>query len=206
MATASPWTRVHTSLIRNHKLIETAKDLRLKPVHLLGHLSVLWASVLEQAEDGDVSRWSDASLARYSDFSSTKATQYALALRSHGWVDKTGTIHDWLDFAGPYLIAKYKTREIARLVAIWAKHGRVYGKSEGNEEGSEKEDVGKSRFIHSRSDDFRPASPPTKPLREDEGRPTTRRQADPTPIDASLGASLAHLKTTLDKKQHDATP
>ena len=174
MATASPWIRVHTSLLRNHKLIETAKDLRLKPVYLLGHLSVCWSSVLEQAEDGDVSRWSDAAFALYSDFSASRATEYALALRSRRWVVETEAplgghavwvIHDWLDFAGPYLLAKYKTSHPERLVSIWHKHGRVYGPDkadgsvEGKNKGITKEVDRKHRFIHSVIDDKSTAPP-----------------------------------------------
>jgi len=47
-------------------------------------------------------------------------------------VDKvTLVIHDWLDYAGLYLIKKYNTSNARKLREIWNKHGFVYGRGRG---------------------------------------------------------------------------
>lgn len=131
-----PWIESHTVLLHHRKLIELARDLRLKPAHCMGHLHALWHAALEQREDGDLSSWSDDFIAAAADYSGD-APLFVSLLRTRGWLDGA-LIHDWLDYAGRYLTAKYKTRDRERLSAIWSKHGRVYGKP-----GSEREVKGK---------------------------------------------------------------
>ena len=103
-----------------------AKDLRLKPVHALGHLHALWHAALEQQESGDLSSWSDDLIAEVSCYSGD-APQYVFLLQQHGWLDGK-RIHDWLDYAGNYLARKYHNTEPAKLRKIWVTHGRSYGK------------------------------------------------------------------------------
>src|SRR6185437_9166906 len=107
----------------------------------MGHLHALWHDALEQQEDGDLTKWSDEMLADSSQFDGD-APQYVSLLQLHGWLDGR-LIHDWLDYAGPYLISKYHTNKRAWLVEVWAKHGKEYGKRK--QTGSEQEVNGHSR-------------------------------------------------------------
>lgn len=119
------WIESHTVLIRHRKLIETARALRLKPVYLLGHFHALWHAALEQQEDGDLSSWTDDLIAEYSCYEGD-AAKYVSLLDQFGWLDGR-LLHDWLDYAGLYLTKKYSTSNRAKLIAIWKKHGQVYG-------------------------------------------------------------------------------
>jgi len=115
--------------MRHRKLLATARDLRIKPVYLLGHLHALWHVVLEQQEDGDLSNWTDETIAAAAGFDGD-AAKFVSLLTSHKWIDFASTskrIHDWLDFAGQYLVTKYARRNRDRLAEIWQKYGRKYG-------------------------------------------------------------------------------
>jgi len=129
------WIESHTVLGRHRKLIEMAKELRIKPVYLMGHFHSLWHIALEQQEDGDLTSWSDDFIAESSAFDG-ESNQWVSLLRQFGWLDGN-LIHDWLDYAGGYLAAKYHNSNHERLVKIWAKHGRQYGSR--RQEGGKKE-------------------------------------------------------------------
>lgn len=124
---ATPWLRSHTGTKRNRKVINLSKELRLKKVYVLGHLHALWHETLEQCEDGDLSTCSDETIADFAEFEGD-ATKFVSLLQKHGFLDKK-LIHDWIDYAGAFLIGRYKNNEKEKLVAIWKKHGRDYGTS-----------------------------------------------------------------------------
>jgi hypothetical protein len=119
------WIESHTVLSRHRKVKETARALRIRPAYLIGHLHLLWHAALEQAEDGDLSAWSDEFIAESADYSGD-APQFVSLLQDHKWLDGR-LLHDWLDCAGRYLIGKYAKDHRDRLVEIWAKYGRIYG-------------------------------------------------------------------------------
>lgn len=125
------WIESHTVLSRHKKLKELARDLRLKPVYVMGHLHALWHDALEQQEDGDFSSWTDELIAESSQYQGD-APQYVRLLQKHGWLDGK-LIHDWLDYAGRYLEAKYRTSKPERLQEIHAKHNLVGKKSDFNQ-------------------------------------------------------------------------
>ena len=62
------WIEVHTPLIRHRKLRRLARSLKITPVQALGHLVALWGSVLELAEDGDITKWSVEDIAEYAQY------------------------------------------------------------------------------------------------------------------------------------------
>jgi hypothetical protein len=92
----------------------------------MGHLHALWHDALEQQEDGDLTKWSDELIAESSQFDGD-APQYVSLLQQYGWLDGR-LIHDWLEYSGGYLAGKYHTSNRPKLVEIWAKYGRTYGK------------------------------------------------------------------------------
>lgn len=122
-----PWIESHTILGRHRKIIELAKEMRLKPAHLIGHLHLLWHAALEQQEDGDLSKWTDDMIADSSGCP-CDAPQWIRLLQKHGWLDGK-KLHDWIDYAGAYLMGKYHNNNRKRLQEIWIKHGKTYGMS-----------------------------------------------------------------------------
>lgn len=80
---------------------------------------------MEQAEDGDLSSWTDEFIAESAGFQGD-APRFVSLLQMHGWLDGK-KLHDWLDYAGRFLRGKYSSREREKLVAIWSKHGKTYG-------------------------------------------------------------------------------
>jgi len=110
-------------------MIELALDLQSKPVYIMGHLHALWHTVLEQQEDGDLSRWSDQLIAQAAQWDGD-ATEFVTRLRERGWIDGH-LVHDWIDYVGPYLTKKYSSGNVERLKEIWLKHGYKYGKGNG---------------------------------------------------------------------------
>jgi hypothetical protein len=120
------WIESHTILLRHRKLIALAKALRLKPVYCLGHLHALWHVAMEQAEDGDLSSWTDEFVAESAGFQGD-APRFVSLLQTHGWLDGK-ILHDWLEYAGRFLHGKYSGKR-GKLVDIYAKHGRIYGET-----------------------------------------------------------------------------
>lgn len=145
------WIESHTNLLRHKKVILTAKSLRIPPVYLIGHLHVLWHSTIEMAEDGDLGGLGPSDIAEAAAYRAN-AEMFVECLINGGWIDKAGEsllIHDWLDYAGLFLIGKYKTSNREKLERIWQKHGRVYGHKPDTPErkdiGSNKEGVRKEK-------------------------------------------------------------
>lgn len=121
------WIESHTVLLRHRKLIELAQDLRLAPVYVMGHLHALWHAALEQQEDGDLSSWSDQFIAEMASFPGD-APQFVRLLQRHEWLDGK-LLHHWLDYAGKYLTAKYRTANPKRLRQILLKYKSAYSRS-----------------------------------------------------------------------------
>jgi hypothetical protein len=115
------WIESHTTLRTNAKLVALAVGLRMKPVHVMGHLHALWHTALDQRPDGDFSSWTDDRIAAAADYSAG-APQFVQQLQTHVWLgyrNATGKlipgterlIHDWLDYVGTYLQhSKFKRR------------------------------------------------------------------------------------------------
>lgn len=122
-----PWIESHSVLIRHRKLKDFARALGVKPVTALGHIHCLWHTAIEQAEDGDLSQWSEGSIAEAAQWEGIP-NDFLKAAFSSGFIEKSMVIHDWIDYTGKYLISKYKTSNRQRLVDIWAKFGKIYGK------------------------------------------------------------------------------
>lgn len=137
------WIESHTTLIRHKKTIFTAQSLKIPAVYVVGHLHVLWHSALEMSEDGDLSGMTPQMIADLSGYRGD-AEMFVRCLIDNRWLDQIGDkllIHDWLDYAGKYLIGKFKSHGREKLEKIWSKYGRTYGR-EG--EGSKREVNGKS--------------------------------------------------------------
>ncbi len=131
------WIESHTVLMRHRKVAHLAQRLRLRRSYVIGHLHSLWHAALEQQDDGDLTGWSDEFIAESSDFpcSGCDAPQWVRLLQETGWLDGK-LLHDWTDYAGRFLMMRYGSSNRDRLVAIWLKHGRTYGKEKAPPEQS----------------------------------------------------------------------
>lgn len=123
------WIESHTVLVRHRKVLLTAHDLGIKPVVLVGHLTVFWHAVLEQQEDGNLDGWPSAMIAQAAAWDDD-ADVFVHALRLRGWIDDH-LVHDWLDYVGKFLHSKYSTSNPKKLKEIYAMHGYKYGKGKG---------------------------------------------------------------------------
>lgn len=124
------WIEVSVDLRSHPKLTASAKSLGMPKVHLEGHLVSLWSGALEYAEDGDLWRGDEEKSLRFFESLAdipSDAQRVLDVLRLDRWIDGW-LIHDWLDHASRYLINCYSTRNRDRLVEIYAKHNRVYGR------------------------------------------------------------------------------
>lgn len=149
-------------------MIELSKDLRLRRSYAMGHLHALWHNALEVNEDGDLTGTSDELIAEYSDYPGD-APQYVRLLQQHGFLgyrDDGGNLiagserllHDWLDYAGRFLINRYHTADREKLVRVWLKHGKRYGKSTSYT-GTKPSASRKVRLGKVRSGSYSPLSP-----------------------------------------------
>jgi hypothetical protein len=133
----SIWVESHTVLSRHRKVSDLADALLIKKAHAVGLLHCLWHSALEQQEDGDLSKWSDSFISEAAGWDGDPV-KFVAALTASGFMDDK-LIHDWPDYAGRYLIGKYHTSGRSTLVAIWRKHGRIYGSQNRKRSGSKQE-------------------------------------------------------------------
>src|SRR3990167_3478063 len=116
------WIELHTNLLRHRKTKNLARALQIEPFMAVGHLTSFWTNVLEQAEDGDITKWSKEDIADYACYVGDADKFYnALLNAGDGWIDEREgkiIIHDWWDYAGRYLTAKYRTFNPGRLEMI----------------------------------------------------------------------------------------
>lgn len=130
MANGKLWIEVDVDLGAHPKLISSAKSLGIPGVHLEGHLVRLWRGTFKYAADGDLWRGDEERTLRFFESLADipdNPTRYVDVLRLDHWLDGW-LIHDWLDTVGKYLIPKYKSHNRDKLVEIWQKHGRTYGR------------------------------------------------------------------------------
>jgi hypothetical protein len=128
------WIVSETTIGRNAKFIRLSRTLGIDIAKTIGHLTLLWHSVLEQKEDGDITGWKEDDLEFYAQWDG-KPGVFAKSLfkEEHRFIEKPSgkiLIHDWLDTAGRYLIKRYGTANREKLIEIWNKHGLVYGQSQ----------------------------------------------------------------------------
>lgn len=117
------WIESHTVLLRHRKVLQLATDLSMPPVQIIGHLHALWHTVLEQAEDGNLTDWPNQMIAHAAAYSGD-ADVFVSCLQSRKWLDGK-VVHDWLNYAGRYLQVKYRTGNPRKLRQIYKLHKSV---------------------------------------------------------------------------------
>jgi hypothetical protein len=128
------WVEAHQSLANHPKLFHLMDLTDLPRDRCIGRLFLLWTWALEFAEDGDLSRFSPDQIGFAvgidgPDQKKEEREKFFHALLQSGFVEEEKLlIHDWLDYAGLYLIKKYSSSNRNKLKEIWSKHGFVYGR------------------------------------------------------------------------------
>lgn len=114
--------------LRNHpKLSRFCRAVNMSRPEAIGTLMMLWWWCLDYAEDGQLARFKDEEIAAGAEVY-VDADKFVEALCDSDLMDREERrIHDWLDYAGRYLIAKYSTSNRKKLVAIWRGYGLKYG-------------------------------------------------------------------------------
>jgi hypothetical protein len=79
----------------------------------IGNLHLFWWWCMAYAEDGDLSKHNPERIAIAMDLPPEQGKKVLAALSASGWVDKKPylRVHDWWQYAGPFLRSKYKRTE-----------------------------------------------------------------------------------------------
>lgn len=113
------WIEVHTNIGRNRKVMRFANNLNLSIPAAVGHLVLLWTTIMEQAESGDITDWRPQELANAAAYPGD-ADIFFQALQD-GFIDKRGEtllIHAWWEYSGLFLHRKYNKRSPEKLAVI----------------------------------------------------------------------------------------
>lgn len=98
----TPFVPMRLSLRGNIKLHKLARKLRQTRAAVSGHLFWLWASVMEQRTDGNITGWDAQEVAYYADWQGDEEA-FLAALLDIGWILQSEDelrINDWQDWCG----------------------------------------------------------------------------------------------------------
>jgi hypothetical protein len=108
------WIELHQNLPTNKKTLRLKKILKIKTPQAVGHLCMLWLWALDNAQDGDISEFESGEIAEIVAYPGD-ADKFMEALKSSGFVDENGHIHDWDDYAGKLIEQREVRKEQARI-------------------------------------------------------------------------------------------
>ncbi len=122
------WIESHQDLEEHPKLLELCNRTGWDLDQAIGKLHRLWWWTLRYAEDGNLSRYKPSQfLVRLNGKHS--AEELYKILQDTKFIEKNGLIHDWMDYSGRYLTAKYRTSNPKELQRIERLHRSVYGRT-----------------------------------------------------------------------------
>ena len=104
------WIELHQTLPTNKKTLRLKKILKIKTPQAIGHLCLLWLWALDNAEDGDLSIFSDDEVSEVSGWTGKPET-FVAALIEAGFLDEDRHIHHWEEYAGALIDKREVTRE-----------------------------------------------------------------------------------------------
>ena len=104
------WIELHQTLPTNKKTLRLKKILKIKTPQAIGHLCLLWLWALDNAEDGDLSIFSDDEVSEVSGWAGKPET-FVAALIEAGFLDEDRHIHHWEEYAGALIDKREVTRE-----------------------------------------------------------------------------------------------
>lgn len=103
------WIESHQGLGRHPKLFKLASQLRIHKAQAIGHLQYLWWWSLDFAPTGNLSVFAPAEVSAGAEWPGEPG-QFHKALIDCGWIDTSGFIHDWQDYAGKLVDQREKDR------------------------------------------------------------------------------------------------
>jgi len=121
------WIESHQDLEDHPKLLLLCTKTGWNLEEAIGNLHRLWWWTLKYAEDGDLSRYDVSQPLGRLNCKLSPIELYKV-LQETGFIEESGLIHDWLDYAGRYLHSKYHSANPKRWKEIRKKH-KAYLKS-----------------------------------------------------------------------------
>ena len=103
------WFELHEQFANHPKVGRLAKALHIPKVQARGHLVTLWCWTVSYAQDGNLSRLEDQDISTAAEWEGEPG-EFILALRSAGWLDPDGMLHDWTDH-GVRLLRQMRERQ-----------------------------------------------------------------------------------------------
>ena len=122
------WIESHVDLEEHPKLHFLCSKTGWDKSQAIGKLHQLWYWVLKYAEDGDLSKYDFSQFLVRLDDKKDPKNLYNI-LQECNFIEKSGLIHDWLDYAGRYLTGKYRTSKPLKLKEIYKKHKTVFSQT-----------------------------------------------------------------------------
>lgn len=93
------WIEVHDTLREHHKTYAFADSLKIPQYSAVGILVSLWTWAINNAPDGDLSKYAPPAIARAC-YWDKKPEKLIEALTECGWLSEELSLHDWQDYAG----------------------------------------------------------------------------------------------------------
>lgn len=93
------WLESHQTLANHPKTLKLARLLNVPRVTAVGHLHFLWWWALDYAQDGNLSKFDELDVAVAADWQGEPAV-FVEGLKRAGFLDESGDIHDWNEYAG----------------------------------------------------------------------------------------------------------
>lgn len=115
------WIESHQNLEDHPKVMLLMQKTGWNLDECIGRLHRLWWWALKYAEDGDLSKYDCSQFLVRLDPNKDPKELFHM-LKEVSLVENNGMLHDWLDYAGRYLTAKYRTSKPNKLKDLHKKH------------------------------------------------------------------------------------
>lgn len=111
---AVAWIELHQTLPQSGKLIRLKRELRIRTPQAIGHLCLLWLWALDNAQDGDLTRFTAKEIAEVCQYTGRPQEKLLQVLITTGFVDEDLHLHNWYEHVGRLTDARALQRIQAR--------------------------------------------------------------------------------------------
>jgi len=122
------WIESHQELENHPKLMKLCSISGMSTDEAIGRLHRLWWWALKYAEDGDLSKYEPSQILVGLN-SNIDPEKFFKMLKDTNFIEKSGIIHDWLEYSGRYFTAKYRTSNPKKLNKIQRKNKSVLSRT-----------------------------------------------------------------------------
>lgn len=136
------WLKLYQTLPKNKKTIRLKRLLKIKTPQAIGHLCLLWLWALDNAEDGDLSCFSDEEIAEVCEFSKN-SENFVKSLIESEFLTSDKKIHNWDEYAGKLIADRESKREQDRV-----RQQRCRSKQKADGDTVMRDDIGCERDGH----------------------------------------------------------